>query len=228
MIKRIVKTVIPTVALERLQRIKKQVRNLRSLAYDYGQWTTIRDWNSIDENGDPIPWYTYPTTEYIAHLNLSWMTIFEYGSGNSTLWWAKRSKSVVSVEDDEEWFEKVRQNLSSGRTQYHLKTRKEDYVTAALNDADIFIIDGKYRKECAEHIVKIGGAGVMIILDNSDWHPEIVEFLRSSLGWLQIDFHGFGPINNYTWTTSVFINPKRHQELVYGSNLKSKCGLVKR
>ena len=23
---------------------------------------------------------------------------------------------------------------------------------------------------------------------------------------IEVDFHGFGPINNYTWTTSIFFN----------------------
>jgi hypothetical protein len=66
----------------------------------------------------------------------------------------------------------------------------------------------------------------MLILDNSDWYPNSVSFLQGELGWIQADFHGFGPINNYTWTTSVFLNPKRYQELKYQKNLKSKCGLV--
>ena len=72
--------------------------------------------------------------------------------------------------------------------------------------------------------MKIAG-GVMIVLDNSDWFPETTEVLRSSLKWIQIDFHGFGPINGYTWTTTIFINPKRHQELVYVKKLGSMCGL---
>jgi len=66
----------------------------------------------------------------------------------------------------------------------------------------------------------------MLVLDNSDWYPKSVRFIQDNLGWMQIDFHGFGPINNYTWTTSVFINPLRYRELKYPSSLKSVCGLV--
>jgi hypothetical protein len=25
-------------------------------------------------------------------------------------------------------------------------------------------------------------------------------------GYIEIDFHGFGPINDYTWTTSLFLD----------------------
>ena len=66
----------------------------------------------------------------------------------------------------------------------------------------------------------------MLILDNSDWYPNSVAFLQENLRWIQIDFHGFGPIDNYTWTTSIFVNPARHNELCYRNVLKSQCAQV--
>ena len=71
----------------------------------------------------------------------------------------------------------------------------------------------------------MGGRGVMLVLDNSDWYPNTVRFLQEKLGWMQIDFHGYGPINNYTWTTSIFVNPARYSELRYVKDLKSQCSL---
>lgn len=199
-----------------------------SLARDYGQWKTIRDWNSADENGSPIPWYTYPTTEYLTHLDLSRFQVFEYGSGNSTLWWASRVKQVISVEDDEAWHAKIKEALESSfeHANYHLQKEKDRYVAMATKGSDIFIVDGKYRRECAEHVVNLCGGGVMLIFDNSDWYPKTIDFIRRNLRWMQIDFHGFGPINNYTWTTSIFVNPERHHELLYNKALNSKCGIA--
>lgn len=52
--------------------------------------------------------------------------------------------------------------------------------------------------------LSIGGGGI-VILDNSDWFRETSKYLREKLDLIEIDFHGFGPINDYTWTTSVFI-----------------------
>jgi hypothetical protein len=65
----------------------------------------------------------------------------------------------------------------------------------------------------------------MLILDNSDWHPNSVSFLQDKLGWMQIDFHRFGRIIKYTWLISLFINQNGYQEPIYKSNLNSKCGL---
>ena len=97
------------------------------------------------------------------------------------------------------------------------------------NDFEVFIVDGKYRRECINHIVNLEvegrGRGVMIILDNSDRYPNTLKFLQEKLGWMQIDFHGFGPINSYTWTTSILMNPVRYSKLCYSNALKSECAL---
>lgn len=41
------------------------------------------------------------------------MHVFEYGSGGSTLFWASRVSSVISVEHDRDWYQKLRPQLSS-------------------------------------------------------------------------------------------------------------------
>jgi hypothetical protein len=163
MIKKFVSYVTPKKIKEYIQRLLKQVSNFKKLALNYGQWITIRDWSSVDKNGAPIPWYTYPTTEFLSHLNLSSFKVFEYGSGNSTLWWAARSKQVTSVEDDELWYKKIKCLLKSQNVEYRLEKNPQKYFTMATNDFEVFIVDGKYRRECLNHIVnlkKFGGGGV--------------------------------------------------------------------
>lgn len=34
-----------------------------------------------DEEGRPLPWYTYPATEYLAQFNYCGKRVFEYGCG---------------------------------------------------------------------------------------------------------------------------------------------------
>jgi len=228
MIKKFVSYVNPKKIKEYIQRLLKQVSNFKKLALNYGQWRTIRDWSSVDKSGVPIPWYTYPATEFLSHLDFSSFKVFEYGSGNSTLWWAERSKQVTSVEDDELWYEKIKLLLKSQNVEYCLEKNPQKYFTMATNDFEVLIVDGKYRRECLNHIVnlkKIGEGGVMLIFDNSDWYPNTVRFLQEKLGWMQIDFHGYGPINDYTWTTSIFVNPKKYSELCYFRALKSQCSI---
>jgi hypothetical protein len=223
MIKKIIKFLIP----KYIQRLLKQGSVFKGLVQSYGQWKTIRDWSSVDKSGAPIPWYTYPTTEFLSHLDLSRFKVFEYGSGNSTLWWAARTKQVTSVEDNQLWYEKIKSSLKEQNVEYRLEKNSQKYFTMATDDFQIFIVDGKYRRECLSHIVNLKKKdnGVMLIFDNSDWYPNTVRFLQEKLGWMQIDFHGYGPINNYTWTTSIFVNPARYSELCYIKDLKSQCSL---
>jgi len=134
-----------------------------------------------------------------------------------------RAKEIVSIEHDKKWYEKIKLKIKNN-VMYLLKEDPEEYINAILNfdkKFDIYIIDGKWRGKCAkkvlEHIDLYGG--VMVIFDNSDWYPKTIEFLRNTLDWIEVDFHGFGPINDYTWTTTIFIN--RLLKLKYHNQLQS-------
>jgi len=93
-----------------------------------------------------------------------------------------------------------------------INSKTNDYVAfpKSLNKTfDVVIIDGLYRKECASEVKNLlnfsAKNGAMVILDNSDWFKNTAKFLREDLGLIEIDFHGFGAINAYTWTTSIFL-----------------------
>jgi hypothetical protein len=206
-----------------LNSYKKQIRLFKILALECGQIKTIKYWQCIDKYGNSIPWFTYAAIDYLAQLNISEYSIFEYGSGYSTLYWMNRAKEIVSIEHDKKWYEKIKLKIKNN-VMYLLKEDPEEYINAILNfdkKFDIYIIDGKWRGKCAkkvlEHIDLYGG--VMVIFDNSDWYPKTIEFLRNTLDWIEVDFHGFGPINDYTWTTTIFIN--RLLKLKYHNQLQS-------
>ena len=116
--------------------------------------------------------------------------IFEYGSGASTLWLARRAASVTSVEHDSGWFDLVAERLKAypNATLRHVVGKRnqgdpnyvsgkpgaeglnfEDYVHAIDNEApfDLIVIDGRCREMCiaaAKSKLKPGG---LIVFDNS-------------------------------------------------------------
>ncbi len=183
------------------------IHNSKVLALDFGQVKSARRWACIDRKGDPIPWYTYPAIEYLAQLDFTQKTFFEYGSGYSSIFWARRCRSIVSVENDKKWFAKIAGQLPEN-ARYELIEPKAEYVDAINRDGhqfDVIVIDGSHRYECAVAArPRLADDGV-IILDNSDWLPRVTRFLRDS-GLIQVDMAGFGPINRYTWTTSLFLS----------------------
>lgn len=213
---------------EKIGRLRKQVTNFQILARDYAQWPTVRDWECRDAKGHEIPWYTYPAIEYFSHIDFCDMNVFEFGSGNSTIWWASQAKSIVSIEDDQSWYERVNRVLQKNKhetVKYELIKDKSSYVESLRHDFDIVIVDGKHRPECVDRYLSLERSGVMLVFDNSDWYPQSLEKIRCELKWIEIDFHGFGPINNYTWCTTVFVNPECSNRISYKKALEPISGL---
>ena len=144
------------------------------------------------------------------------------GGGSSSLYWSARAKEVVTIESDKEWFEKIKSQMKPNNY-LHLKTAintnaNDDYArfpTTLNKKFDIAIIDGggilsnDTRMLCAKVVKDIlntqSKEGVMVILDNADWYSGIARFLREN-DFIEIDFSGFGAINRYTWTTSIFLS----------------------
>jgi hypothetical protein len=185
---------------------RKMIETRKIISEKLGWKRSFIEGRPLDSEGKPIPWYTYPAIEFISALQLSECQVFEYGSGNSSAFWAARVKQVTSVENDPVWANEVRGKKIPNLTVITSESRL-DYVEAPLKTGtcfDIVIIDGRHRKDCAKIALDIVDECGMIIFDNADWYPGACELIRSK-GWFQIDFSGLGPINSYTWTTCIFI-----------------------
>lgn len=201
-----------------------QLRNFKILSFHYGQWASIWKLKSEFSDGEEIPWYTYPAIEYLSHLDLSGFRVFEYGSCNSTIWWGRRSNFVEAVENNSLWYDQVK-NKMTNNTRIILEEESNKYVDVAKSDFDVYIVDGILRDECIQHLLSLDSNPIFIVFDNSDWYPESIQIIREQLDFIEIDFHGFGPSNPYTWTTSLFINPKRQGEIKYSQTLRSKTSI---
>lgn len=181
------------------------------LWFQYGHVRSVRSRSSVDADGRPMPWYTYPAIEYLRQLDLSGRTVFEYGSGNSTRFWADRAASVVSVEDDERWCEQLRADLPDNCALLFEPDLRRfvDSIRQYPEGFDIIVVDGpargRTRQKCAAAALEHLKPGGLIILDNSDWLPESAAVLRNA-DLLQVDMSGFVPIGDHTQTTSFFFH----------------------
>ena len=182
---------------------------LQGLVYNfsskYGYTNTRLKSKPLDVNNEPLPWFTYPAIEYLEQLDLSDKSIFEWGCGHSSLYFAKRCRSIISIESDKNWYEYVSSKLLPN--QKVIFKNEFNFVNAIdeLNQKyDVIIIDAILRYECALKAVHYLNNGGLIILDNSDWHPSTSAFLRNINDLIEVDMHGFGPINEYSWTTSLY------------------------
>ncbi|MDB9483039.1 hypothetical protein PN476_10470, partial [Dolichospermum circinale CS-537/05] len=162
----------------------------------------------LNQEAKPIPWYTYPAIEFIENKIYSDFRVFEYGSGNSSLWWSKRVTQVISIENDANWFNYIKENMPSNVELYLIEDDLE-YASAILQYEDhlfdVIIVDGSNRNQCAEFAIsKVKDQG-FIIFDNTDDHRHApgVEKLQAS-GFIRIDFYGMIPSYLYKNCTSIF------------------------
>jgi hypothetical protein len=185
-------------------------RVCRILAFDYGFVKSAATRTPVGADGAPCPWYTYPALDYLRQLDFAGKTIFEYGCGHSTLFWAGRAAGVVSVEHDRSWYELLNSRLPPNCTLIY-EPQSDAYAEAIdrFDRFDVIVVDGlvtgRTRLKCARAALRRLRRGGMIILDNSDWLPESARLLREA-GLIQVDMTGFAPANDYTCATSFFFD----------------------
>jgi hypothetical protein len=98
---------------------------------------------------------------------------------------------------------------AKARQTFYLGDSQESYLRAIERPGvafDIIVIDGVWREACVAPAIAHLKLGGFIILDNADRDHEAGRRLRQA-DFFELDFNGFGPINDYTWTTAIFLPP---------------------
>jgi len=149
---------------------------------------------AISVSGDPIPWLTYSFLDFLdGRLNKE-LTLFEYGAGNSTLFFARQIQFVRSVEHDEKWYNKIKAELPSNVEISYVPVENQQYETAILEADryyDIVLVDGRERLKCLKNAVKRLTPQGVILLDDAERpkYKEAFAYLKS-LGFKYIPFSG--------------------------------------
>ncbi|RNL56870.1 class I SAM-dependent methyltransferase [Pedobacter jejuensis] len=174
-----------------------------------GWFTAFDKKQAVDGKGNALPWVTYSFIDFINFRIEKTHHIFEYGSGNSTLFYAERAGTVTAVEHDKGWFDKVKNSSPANAEMIfcHLE-RDGEYAKKAtlLNKKfDIIIVDGRDRVNCCKYSVDALSANGVMVLDDSErrtYHQARI-FLQEK-GFKEISFSGISPGLFYEKATSVF------------------------
>lgn len=145
----------------------------------YYLWSRLKDKLRIFFHPQE-PWLT-PTAIKILDKTLTrQMHGLEFGSGNSTAWFAMRLGQLTSVEHNAEWHARVSRLLRAlgiGNVTYLLRTKdNEEYaaVAAQLADGsqDFVLVDGILRAECAlASLSKVKPGGMLVVDDVHRYLP---------------------------------------------------------
>lgn len=176
---------------------------------EIGWFRSFESKSPVDGHSEPIPWVTYSFIDFIADRIQKEHTIFEFGSGNSTLYYAKRALKVVSVEHDKAWFDKISATKPSNSEMIFCELQTGgDYSKMPANMGqkfDIIIVDGRDRVNCCYQSLTALSEGGVVVLDDSERENYIaaISFFKKE-GFKELSFSGISPGLFYRKSTSVF------------------------
>jgi len=123
-----------------------------------------------------LPWISYDAIDMLRkHLKPD-SRVLEFGSGMSTIFYAKHAGEVVSVEDNKVWFDSISKVFKQNQVTniaYSLAGTQADYVNAGVKAGGVFdliMVDGSFRSDCIRVSLPLLASGGIIYLDNSDKH----------------------------------------------------------
>ncbi len=183
------------------------LRACQILTRETGLLRSCREGQCVDAKGECLPWYTYPAIEMLNQWDFRKCDVFEYGSGNSTLYWSQRAANVFAVEENADWHSRTANRIPANAKCQLARTQSE-YIDAPRRlDRlfDVVVVDGRLREACCRVALKVLRPGGLIILDNSDWYHSAARVLQDS-DLIEMDFTGFSPLNAFCFTTSFFVH----------------------
>jgi hypothetical protein len=160
----------------------------------------------LDKNNFPIPWFSYSIIEFLEQRLENNLKVFEFGAGNSSIWWSQYAEEVISCEHDKEWINELRTVPKNVKIIH--QSLQNDYTEFIKNYKKYFhiiVIDGRKRNECMKNSTdSLLPEGIIIVDDTQrQWYEKGCNFLTHQ-GFKRINFSGLGPVSPRKKITSVF------------------------
>ncbi|MFM2419471.1 MAG: hypothetical protein RL385_4194 [Pseudomonadota bacterium] len=182
------------------------------------------------------PWLTPAANAFLASFLTAADVGLELGSGRSTLWLARRTAHVTSVESNPAWFERVKSLVAqagAANVDQHLLPGAEDDAESRKTYAafiaqrddgclDYALVDGLHRAECTLGLLPKLRPGGVLVIDNVNRYLPSSSRAPQSLGahqgpltpaWVAAE-RALASWRRY-WTTSgvtdtaIFFKPSR-------------------
>jgi len=166
-----------------------------------------------------IPWFSYSAIDFLEGFLTKNMTVCEYGSGGSTLFFAQRTASVFSIEDNAQWYDWVSRRLNEKKISnatlklcpFDFKNpvgfEHSEYLNAMPDKRfDVIVVDGseewtQVRPVCFQKAEKNVRAGGIIVVDDS-WRYR--ELRASNNAQSYRVFQSVGPCRPGVTSTDIF------------------------
>lgn len=162
-----------------------------------------------------IPWWNIAAAETVEDFLRARpdARVFEYGSGASTVWLARRCRELVSVEHDGDWLARLAPKLDSfGNASLMHRSLGGDgraYVDAIREMGgafDLIVVDGRNRVACMQAAIPLLKSDGLLLFDNSGRERYRAGIDGSGLS--ERHFHGRSYCLPYPDHTSILTAPR--------------------
>jgi predicted O-methyltransferase YrrM len=179
------------------------------------------DIQTVDDSCNLIfPWYTKNALEKLKTIIGPETTVFEWGGGASTVWYAYNAKHVDTLESNNTWANDVKKYLDghektnytmcsietplSARENHPNKDEYLAYITTLGKKWDVIAIDGSYRQDALDISVEYLNPGGVLIFDN--WLQDTSGYpdLANKDKFLAYEHDIFGHPGRPEWHTAFF------------------------
>jgi len=178
-----------------------------SFLYETGWIDSALNGKPCDHEYEQIPWMNYQILIFLKERLKKNFDLFEFGSGFSTFFYAKKCKSVFSVEHNDEWYKQVSSTLPENASIIYKNEDIDGEYCRVIRQSDLFydvvIVDGRDRVNCMKQSVDALSERGVILLDDSerDGYQEGIKFLVKC-GFRLLNFEGLKP-NKYRLSRST-------------------------
>jgi hypothetical protein len=171
-----------------------------------------------------VPWISFPALRYLEQFIRPHHAVFEYGGGGSTLWFARRARSVLTMESEADWHGRLAQTLEdrglkNATCEFHAlsgdspdRFGKDAFFRRIESETwDVVLVDcylgfsaeryGLTRPFALELALQHTNPGGIVVLDDSWMFKELLE---PRPGWHIENFVGTGPCRYGVTSTAIF------------------------
>lgn len=204
------KSTYPLSTLLNVQKLRTLLSfGIKGYLAEIGWFESNKSKTSVNTNRQPIPWFTYSFIDFLDVRLTTNQSIFEYGSGNSTRYFAKKVKDITSLEHDRLWYEQgIKNKPENAEIVFCELDENGKYCRGAKNSKqkfNIIIVDGRDRVNCClQSMDSLSEDGVLILDDSERAQYDVGRKALINNGFKEISFSGISPGLFYRKETSVF------------------------
>jgi len=174
--------------------------------YENGWFRSLEENRSVNLRGEAIAWLPYSLLRFLNDRLKKDLTVLEFGAGASSFYFAERVRSVVSVENNSDWYAHILSKKPENLTLI-FADNQEAYVRAEGRDAqfDFILIDGDFRADCLRNCLNYLNESGVVLLDDTN-APEFADLIpgMTRLGFKHLRFNDFAPIISYNKESTLF------------------------